>query len=117
MGAGVEILLSINSLQELSFIRNADPEAITYSRNAVIAKLLAERDFFGVFEPFRPVIDGLEYTDQPLALFRDGLWQTHKEVMIGFNEHEMAFVNAFFEDIGLPLPKAVFEVLDAEIEK
>ena len=90
--------------------RTVDPETLTYSRNSVMGNLLIEGDLFGAIEPFRPVIDGIEFMDQPLNLFKNGKWQTHKELMIGTNQEEMAQISAFFEDIGLPLPKAVFEV-------
>ena len=90
--------------------RSASAEDITYSRNSVIAKLLLEGDLFGAIEPFRPVIDGVEFIDQPLNLFKAGLWQNHKEFLSGFNQDELAHVSAFFQDLGLPLPKILFEV-------
>ena len=83
---------------------------LTYTRNSVMAKLLLEGDLFGAIEPFRPVIDGIEFTDQPLNLFKTGKWQAHKELMIGTNQEEMAQISAFFESLGIPLPKALFEV-------
>jgi len=87
-----------------------DAETLTYTRNSVMGKLLLEKDLFGALEPFRPVIDGNEFGDQPLNLFKSGQWQTHKELIVGINQEEMAQISAFFEDLGLPLPKAVFEV-------
>ena len=76
----------------------------------MIAGLLKDGDLFGAIEPFRPVIDGEEFKDQPLNLFRNGLWQTHKEVIIGTNQEELAQISAAFESIGIPLPKSLFEV-------
>lgn len=92
------------------FLRSASAESITYSRNTVMAKLILEGDFFGAIEPFRPVIDGTEFTDQPLTLFKTGKWQNHKEFLLGFNQDEMAYISAFFQDLNLPMPKFLFEV-------
>jgi len=54
--------------------------------------------FFDYFEPYRPVIDGVEFKDQPLNLFRDGKWQKHKQVIIGMNTEEKAKWLVGFED-------------------
>ena len=75
-----------------------------------MALSLRDGDFFGGIEPFRPVIDGTEYKAQPLTLFKNGLWQTHKEVIIGTNQEEMSYVDSVLEGTGLPFPKRLFEV-------
>lgn len=71
---------------------------------------LREGDLFGAIEPFRPVIDGLEYKGQPLTLFKKGMWQSDKELMIGTVQEEMAYIQAIFENMDLPLPRSLFEV-------
>jgi len=71
---------------------------------------LTEGDLFGAIEPFRPVIDGVEFKAQPLTLFKNGLWQSHKELIIGTTNEEMAWVEAVFDSIGFVLPQFLFEV-------
>ena len=42
-----------------------------------------------VVEPFRPIIDGDEFTQQPLAMLQDGNWNTATDVIIGTNREEL----------------------------
>lgn len=42
-------------------------------------------------EPFRPLIDGQEFLDQPFVHFDQGLWNTDKDVMLGVTAEEMAY--------------------------
>lgn len=44
---------------------------------------------FEAVEPFRPYIDQDEFTDQPMTLFKDGNWNTHKPFIIGTNREEL----------------------------
>ena len=78
----------------------------------MLASSLVEGDLFGAIEPFRPVIDGVEFTAQPLTLFKNGLWHSQKELIIGTTHEEMAWVQAVFNSINFPLPKAIFNVID-----
>ena len=39
-------------------------------------------------ETFRPTIDQTEFAKNPLNLFREGNWQTYKELIIGSNIDE-----------------------------
>ena len=71
---------------------------------------LAEDDLFGAIEPFRPVIDGTEFTAQPLTLFKNGQWHSHKELIIGTTNEEMAWIEAVFTSIETPMSKKLFEV-------
>ena len=71
---------------------------------------LREGDLFGTIEPFRPIIDGTEYTSQPLTMFKNGEWHTDKEIIIGTTQEEMSYIHALFETSGLPFPKSLFEV-------
>jgi len=63
-----------------------------------MAMALAERDIQTTAEPYRPITDGVEFTDQALNLFRDGKWQTYKEVLMGTTTQELADINAIFSD-------------------
>ena len=76
-----------------------------------MAEALKNKDLWGGVEPFRPVIDGVEFTDQPLNLFQNGRWNSEKAVLFGTNEGEMAYVSAAFEYIpNLAILGDVFEV-------
>lgn len=67
----------------------------------MIAYFTAMVDPSGMTEPFRPVIEGEEFTDQPLELFRNGKWQTDKEILIGTNIQELETVQYETPDQGL----------------
>lgn len=61
----------------------------------VMARSFLNKDIWTVVEPFRPVIDGEEYKDQPLNLFRDGMWQKYKSFIIGTNTEETYILKYF----------------------
>ena len=69
---------------------------------------LLNGEFFNGIEPFRPIVDGVEFTDQPFELFKQGMWNTDKSLVIGVNEQEMSYVSAVLRNI--PIPKNLFEV-------
>ena len=47
------------------------------------------------FEPFRPIIDEEEFSNQPLELFKTaGTWNSDKEMIIGTNNGELDILNA-----------------------
>ena len=71
---------------------------------------LIENDLFGAIEPFRPVIDGIEFRAQPLTLFKNGMWQTDKELIIGTAQEEMAYIEALFEKANINLTCRLFKV-------
>ena len=92
------------------FSREFDPQVLVDAISQMLPASLADGDMFGAIEPFRPVIDGTEFRAQPLTLFKNGQWQSHKELIIGTTSEEMAWVEAVFTSIGIPLPKRLFEV-------
>ena len=54
-------------------------------------------DLFTVLETFAPVIDGEEFTQDPIQYFQNGGWQNNgKNVIIGSNSEEMSLVSAQF---------------------
>ena len=87
-----------------------DPQVLVDAISKILRASLADRDMFGAIEPFRPVIDGTEFRAQPLTLFKNGQWQSHKELIIGTANEEMAWIEALFTSIGFKLPKSLFEV-------
>ena len=49
-------------------------------------------------EPFRPMVDGVEFPKQPLDMFQDGDWHTNIDVIIGTNRQELGIISAKFQD-------------------
>lgn len=72
---------------------------------------IRDLDAAQIAEPYRPLIDGEEWADQPLMLFQQGKWHTEKPVIIGTNFEEMSYVSAVLNE-ALPggLGKRLFEV-------
>ena len=77
---------------------------------ALRIKFFQSRDIFSFIEPFRPIVDGVIFKDQALNLFRDGLWQSHKELIIGTAIQETQFVVSIFDFLGRGFPLPLFEV-------
>nr|XP_002127916.1 cAMP-regulated D2 protein-like [Ciona intestinalis] len=55
---------------------------------------MASGDFYGFIEPFAPVIDGVEFTQQQADAFAAGEWHTDKNVVIGTDFQELYLVSA-----------------------
>ena len=81
------------------------------ARNSVMLKGIADLDIAQIAEPYRPTIDGEEWTDQPLLLFQQGKWHSEKPVIIGTNFEEMSYVSAVLKE-ALPsgFNRLLFEV-------
>ena len=62
-------------------------------------------------EPFRPIIDGFEIKDQTLTLFKQGRWQSEKQIIIGTNIQEMALVNRAAQTRNISLSSELFKVM------
>ena len=86
----------------------ASPQDITNTRNKVMISCLINAEFFNGIEPFRPIVDGIEFTDQPFNLFKKGKWNNDKPLVIGSNEQEMSYVSAVLRNV--PITKSLFEV-------
>ncbi|CAK8690998.1 unnamed protein product [Clavelina lepadiformis] len=107
------LLDAIGCPNDVSCLRSQDAWTITQARDKVMAEALKNKDLWGGVEPFRPVIDGVEFTDQPLNLFQNGIWNSEKAVLFGTNEGEMAYVSAAFEYIpNLAILGDVFEAIN-----
>ena len=70
---------------------------INEKTNKARAAALRVIDHRTVVEPFRPIIDGDEFTQQPLAMLQDGDWNTEADVIIGTNREELWDVIAIFD--------------------
>lgn len=62
---------------------------------AVMLQSLLAGDGWSTVEPYRPVIDGVEFTDQPLTLFQNGKWNTEKEFITGANTQEVEILQFY----------------------
>ena len=62
----------------------------------------------GAIEPYRPTVDGVEWTDEPVKLFKQGIWNSEIPVIIGTNNEEMSLVAAVLQNV--TLGKRAFEV-------
>jgi len=60
-------------------------------------------DPLSLMELYRPILDGREFTDQPLNLFRRGEWQHHKPVIMGSNTDELYYITSIFNGLGVPM--------------
>jgi len=46
--------------------------------------------FLAACQPYRPILDGVEFTQPPLEFFQSYDWDTDKKFLIGFTEEETA---------------------------
>lgn len=71
--------------------------------------LFSSLDIWGTIEPFRPIIDDVEYTKQPMDSFRDGDWHTDKGLVIGTNTQELEMIQYYipFIDISRLMYKVI----------
>ena len=76
----------------------------------VMVRSLLQRELFNGIEPFRPYIDGVDFSDQHMKLFQEGKWNTDKEVIFGTNNEEMIYASALVHGVGLTLSKILFQV-------
>ena len=88
--------------------REVNATALVETRNEVMVRSLLSGELWNGVEPYRPIVDGVEITDQPLQLFKRGEWQKEKPIVVGSNEAEMVYVSAVIGRISMP--KKLFEV-------
>ena len=93
------------------FLRTKNGTELSNARNSVMLRGLTDLDVAQIAEPYRPTIDGVEWTDQPIELFKAGKWQKEKPLIIGTNFEEMSYVSAVLKE-ALPggFSKRLFEV-------
>ena len=81
------------------FTRKTSASTLYKKVEALQKVCLHDGDTFSAIEPFRPIIDGVMFTDQVLNAFRDGEWHKHKELIIGTNTQEAGKINAIFNTL------------------
>ena len=91
----VSIVLN-NNLNKL--YRNINPELVINKTLIVHARFGKAGDHRSMVEPFRPMVDGVEFPKQPLDMFQDGDWHTNIDVIIGTNRQELGIISAKFQD-------------------
>ncbi|XP_039274384.2 crystal protein-like [Styela clava] len=103
----------LSSKDGLDCLKEASSQKLVNAMMKVMAEEFSSLNFFQFIEPFRPVIDGVEFTKQPIQLFKEGRWQKHKPIMIGTNSQELALLQFLWpfmtENIYKGFNDAVFE--------
>lgn len=82
---------------------------------AIMALSVLQGDAWSGVEPFRPIVDGIEFTDQPLTLFQSGKWNTEKDYIIGANTQEVEILQYYIPTGNLP--KSIFQVRDVALRR
>ncbi|XP_078481983.1 crystal protein-like [Ciona intestinalis] len=96
------LMEAINCTMNLTCLIETDPITLVKALGPVRKFALLNAEIFNTIEPYRPVIDGYEFTDQPLQLIQQGKWPA-KNFIIGTNTEELyPYVVAMFNntDIG-----------------
>ncbi|XP_077974532.1 crystal protein-like [Styela clava] len=94
---------------ERECIMNANATEITRRQLAVQVRGFVTGDVMAFIEPYRPVIDGVEFTDQPLALYRGGKWNSDKSMIVGVNTEESDGI-AYLLPETFPTGKTMFTI-------
>ena len=91
--------------------RNTPPEELVKVANRIRLRSVANADLYTAVEPFSPVLDGSEFTFDPIQYFENGGWHgNEKNVILGTNIDEMAFISAYIPKL-LKISYEKFEVI------
>nr|XP_039252805.1 acetylcholinesterase-like [Styela clava] len=104
-------LCNVSIETERECLMNADPLDLVNREVPVVIRSLIAGDIMGMSEPYRPVIDGVEFTDQPMSLYRDGKWNSYKSMIMGVNTQELDDIPYFVPD-PVPTGKALFTIVN-----
>lgn len=77
------------TLTERDCLMTVSTRALSSRQISVMLRSFVNRDVMGLIEPFRPIIDGVEFSDQPLHLYRDSKWNSDKDMIVGVETEEM----------------------------
>nr|XP_002120910.2 uncharacterized protein LOC100180803 [Ciona intestinalis] len=100
---------------DITCLRSIDPMVLATCTPKVMVRSLLQRELFNGIEPFRPYIDGVDFSDQHMKLFQEGKWNTDKEIIFGTNNEEMIYASALFHGVGLTLSKLLFQAFNNAI--
>ncbi|CAK8682117.1 unnamed protein product [Clavelina lepadiformis] len=88
--------LNITNCTNIECLRNTPPEELVKVANRIRLRSVANADLYTAVEPFSPVLDGSEFTFDPIQYFENGGWHgNEKNVILGTNIDEMAFISAY----------------------
>jgi len=65
-----------------------------------------KQDLFGLVEPWRAILDGLEFNTEPMKAFRDGTWHSNKTLIFGSTSEEI-YIQPYWP---WPMNKQLFQV-------
>lgn len=91
-------VLLYQTVHKMCIFRAKDPKTLIAQSYKMRALNLINLDILGTIEPFRPVIDGIEFTDIPMKLFQQGIWNKEKHVIMGATTEEMYFVPVYIPE-------------------
>ncbi|XP_077971643.1 crystal protein-like [Styela clava] len=79
---------------EFACLSNAPVEELDNFPKVMAASAI-DGDGWSAIEPYRPIIDGVEFTDQPLTLFQTGKWNVDREYIVGANTEEVEILQYY----------------------
>nr|XP_039252462.1 crystal protein-like isoform X1 [Styela clava] len=92
-------------------LMDAEPRAIINRLVPVSGLALLNGDVDTLIEPYRPLIDGVEFTKQPLALFKDGKWNSEKNMIVGVTTEELEDIQFYLPE-NLTVGRSLFTVVN-----
>nr|XP_039253282.1 acetylcholinesterase-like [Styela clava] len=85
---------------ERECLMNSSPETIVNQTAKVeFLTYFEEELFMYIAETYLPVIDEVEFVDQPISLYRDGKWNKHQNMIIGINTQESEYQAGVSQEI------------------
>ena len=76
--------------------RNASAVTLMKAHPSVVREQTVT--YFDIAQPYRPILDGVEFTQPPLDFFKSGAWKMDKELIIGTTSDERAQIKVLFEN-------------------
>jgi len=84
------LLLVFSVIQHFKFHRNQTPEELVDIGGKIATQNIVMVELYGAIEPFRVVLDGEEFTQNPLEFVQEDNWfGTSKVAIMGNNIEEM----------------------------
>ena len=80
----------------LLFFRNATAKELVKAHDFVVEN--SSVTFFDRTQPYRPILDGVEFTDPPLKYFQSAKFGSDLKIIIGTTSDEAASIKVDFEN-------------------
>ena len=84
--------------KQLITYRKMDAYDLVMQAPRLQAQSILNRDLFGIIEPFRFVLDGKEFSQNPIQFVQNGGWFDGKPAIMGTDVDEMIFVPLYLPD-------------------